>query len=83
MTWHLNTYVNWCPLEIHPQNSGHPVRDYCRCQCLGSSHMVIVPLELQPPLWEIRCRQILEMHHLLKILNLFKTHLFKVAFTDK
>ena len=51
--------------------------------CLGSGHMVIVPLELQPPLWEIRCRQILEMHHLLKILNLFKTHLFKVAFTDK
>ena len=40
-------------------------------------------LVLQPPLCGIGCRQILEMRHLLKILNLLKTHLFKVAFTDK
>ncbi|KAK2157214.1 hypothetical protein LSH36_195g02014 [Paralvinella palmiformis] len=30
-----NTWVNWFPLESHPENSGHPVRYYCRCQCLG------------------------------------------------
>ena len=55
----------------YPQNSGHPVRYYCRCQCLGSSHMVIVRLVLQPPLCAIGCQQILEMRCLLKILNLF------------
>ena len=38
MIWRQNTCVNWCPLESHPENSGHPVRYYCRCQCLGSSH---------------------------------------------
>jgi len=46
-------------------------RYYCRCQCLGLSHMVIVRLMLHPPLSGIGCRQILEMRHLLKILNLF------------
>ena len=65
------------------ENSGHPVRYYCRCQCLGSSHMVIVHLVLQPPLCGISCRQTLEMRRLLEILSLLKTHLFKVAFTDK
>ena len=49
MTWHLNTCVNWYPLESNPENSGHPVRYYCRCQCLGSSHMVIMCL-VWPPL---------------------------------
>jgi len=63
--------VNWFPLESHPENSGHPVGHYCRCQCLGSSHLVIVYLVLQPPLWGIGCQQILEMRRLLKILNLF------------
>ena len=52
-------------------NSGHPVRYYCRCQCLGSSHMVILRLELHPSL----CGN--------KKKSLLKTHLFKVAFTDK
>ena len=60
-----------CPLESHPENSDHPVRYYCRCQCLSSSHMVIVRLVLQPPLCGIGCRQILEMRCLLEILSLF------------
>jgi len=34
--------VNWCPLESHPETSDHLVRYYCRCQCLGTIHMVIV-----------------------------------------
>ena len=52
MTWHLNTCMNWCLLENNPQNSGHSVKYYCRCLCLGSSHMVIVRLGLQhPTLW--------------------------------
>ena len=42
-------------LESYPQNSGHPVRYYYRCQCLGSSHMVIVRLVLQPPICGISC----------------------------
>jgi len=42
MTWHQNTCVNWCPLETYPDDSGHPVKYYYRCLCLGSSHMVIV-----------------------------------------
>lgn len=71
MIWRQNTCVNWFPLESHPENSGHPVRYYCRCQCLGSSHMVIVRLVLQPPLCGIGCRQILEMRRLLEILSLF------------
>ena len=61
MIGHQNTCVNWCPLESHPENSDHPVRYYCRCQCLYSSHMVIVRLVLQPPFCEIGCKQILEM----------------------
>ena len=64
-------YLYERPLESHPQNSDHPVRYYCRCQCLDSSHMVIVRLVLQPPLCGIGCRQILEMRRLLKLLNLF------------
>ena len=44
MIWRQNTCVNWFPFESHPENSGHPVRYYRRCQCLGSSHMVIVRL---------------------------------------
>ena len=72
--------VNWFPLESYPENSGHPVRYYCMCQCLVSSHMVIVHLVLQPQRCGISCRQILEMRRLLK--SLLKTHLFKVAFTD-
>jgi len=64
-------FVNWCPLESHPDNSDHPVRFYCRCQCLSSSHMVIVHLLLQLPLCGINCQQILEMHRFLKIFNLF------------
>ena len=71
MIWHQNICVNWCPLESHPENSGHPVRYYRRCQCLGSSHMVIVHLVLQPPLCEIGCPQILVMRHLLNFFNLF------------
>jgi len=67
MIWHQNICVNWCPLESHPENSDHPVRYYCRCQCLGSNHMVIVHLILQPPLCWIDCLQILEMCRLLKI----------------
>ena len=63
--------VNWFQLESYPENSGNPVRYYCRCQCFGSSHMVIVRLVMQPPLCGIGCRQILEMPHLLEILNLF------------
>ena len=86
LVWQLN-YV----LFIHPfqknyqlliklfmiwhRNSGHPIRYYCRCQCLCWSHMVIVRLVLQPPLCGIGCWQILEMRHLFNIL--------KVAFTDK
>ena len=54
--WRLNTSVNWCPLESHPVNSGHPVRYYCRCQ---------------PPLCGIGSQQILEMRRLLNILNMF------------
>jgi len=38
------------------------IRYYCSCQCLGSSHMVIVRLVLQPPL-------ILEMHRPLNFLS--------------
>ena len=45
--------------------------------------MVIVRFVLQPPLCGIGCWQILEMRRLLEILSLLKTHLFKVAFTDK
>ena len=71
MIWHLNTCLSWCPLESHPENLGHPVRYYFRCQCLGSSHMVIVRLVLQPPLCGISCRQILEIRRLLNILNPF------------
>ena len=52
-------YLNWCPLESHPENSDHPVRYYCRCQCLGSSHTVIVRLVLQPLFCGIGWRQIL------------------------
>ena len=59
--------MNWCPLENHDENSGHPVKYYCRCPCLGSRHMVIVRLVLQPTLCGIGCRQILEMRCLLKI----------------
>ena len=66
-----NTCVNWFPLESHPEKSDHPVRYYYRCQCLGSSHMVVVRLVLQPPLCGISCRQILEMRRLLEILSLF------------
>jgi len=43
----------------------HLVRYYCRCQCLGSNHMVIVRLLLQSPLRGICGRQILEMCRLL------------------
>ena len=60
MIWHLNTCVNWYPLEI----SGHPVRYYCRCLCLSSTRLPIVGLVLQPPLCGIGCQQILEMCHL-------------------
>jgi len=70
MCW-LTFCVNWFPLESHPENSGHPVRYYCRCKCLGSSHMVIVCLVLQPPICGISCRQILEIRRLLEILSLF------------
>ena len=66
--------MNWCPLESHPETSGHPVRYYCRCLCLGTSHMVIVHFVLQPPLRGLGSRQILEMRRLLKILNLFSKH---------
>ena len=38
-------------IRKYPENSGHPVRYYCRCQWPGSSHMVIVRLVLQPPLY--------------------------------
>ena len=44
---------------------------YCKSLCLGLSHMVIVPLVLQPPLCGISCRQILEIRRLLKNLNPF------------
>ena len=70
-------------IRNHSENSGHPVIYYCRCQCLGSSHIVIVHLVLQPPVCGIGCRQVLEMRRLLKFLNLLKTYLFKVTFTDK
>ena len=66
-----NTCVNWYSLESHPENSGHLVGYYCSCQCLGSSHMVIVRLVLQPPLCGISCRQMLEMRRPLKCFNLF------------
>jgi len=56
MIWRQNTCVNWCPLESHPENLRHPVRYYCRCQCLGSSHMLIVRFVWQPPLCGIGCR---------------------------
>jgi len=71
-----------CPFESHPENSGHPVRYYCRCQCLGSSHMVIVHLVLQPSLCGIDCRQILEMPRLLKILNNYYLLNHYRVFTD-
>jgi len=51
---------------------GHTVRYYCRCQCLGSSHMVIVHLVLQPPLCGIGCRQMFEMRRLFNMLNVFQ-----------
>jgi len=69
MIWRQNTCVNWCLLESHPENLGHPVIYYCRF--LGWSHMLIVRLVLEPPLCRIGCQHILEMRHLLKILNLF------------
>jgi len=71
-----NLCVNWVPLENHSKNTGNPVRYYCRCLCLCSSHMVIVCLMLQPPLCGIGCRQILEMRRLFKSLNLcnIRTH---------
>ena len=41
-------YINDMAPEYlcHPENSCQPDRYYCRSQCLGSSHMVIVPLVL-------------------------------------
>ena len=67
MIWHQNICVNRCPLESHPENSDHPVKYYCKCQCLASNQMVIVRLILQPPLCGIDCRNILETRHLLKV----------------
>jgi len=32
-----NTSVNWCPLESHPENSGHLVRYYWKCECYAPS----------------------------------------------
>ena len=84
MIWRQNTCVNWFPLESHPENSGHPVRYYCMCQCLGSSHMVSVHLMLQPPtLWNRLPANIRNASYLGNVKSLLKTHLFKVAFTDK
>ena len=83
MIWRQNTCVNWFPLESHPQNSGHPVKYYCRCQCLSSSHVVIVRLLLHPPLCRIGCQQISEMRRVLKKLNILKSQMFNVAFADK
>ena len=54
MTWHVNTCVNWCPLEGHPENSGHPVRYYCRYQCLGSSNICDCVFHVAAPtLWNM------------------------------
>ena len=84
MIWRQNTCVNWCPFESHPENSGHPVRYYCRCQCLGSGHIVIVRLVLQAPiLWNKLPANIRNASSLGNFKSLLKTHLFKVAFTDK
>ena len=78
-----NTCVNWFPLESDPENSSHPVRYYCRCQCLGSSHMEILPLVLQPPtLWNTLPANIRNVSSLENVKSLLKTHLFKVVFTD-
>jgi len=64
----------------NPQNSGHLVRYYYRCQCLGPSHMVNVHFMSQLPICGIGCQQILKMPCLLKILKICsKTHLFKVV----
>ena len=38
----IHTFVNWFPIESHPQNSGHPVRYNYRWMFLGSSNMVPV-----------------------------------------
>jgi len=70
MIWRQNSFVNWFPLENHPENSGHPVRYYSNNQCPGSSYMVIGCLVLQSPQYGIGCQQILEMLRHLTILNL-------------
>ena len=67
-----------CQLESYPENSGHPVGYYCRCQCLGSSHMVIARLVQEVPLCGIGCRQILEMRRLFS-----KNTPVQVDLTDK
>ena len=52
--------------------------------CLGSSHMVIVRLVLQPPtLWNRLPANIRNASSLENFKSLLKTHLFKVAFTDR
>ena len=84
MIWHQNTCVNWCPEESNPKNLGQPVRYYCRCQCISSSHMVIVRIVLQPPtLWNKLSANIRNVSSREYFKSVLKTHLFKVTFIDK
>jgi len=83
MVWRQKIYVNWCQLESHPENSGHPVRYYYRCQCLGSSQIVIVLYIAAPTLWNRLLADIINASSLENFKSVLKTHLFKVAFTDK
>ena len=78
------TCVNWCPLESHSENSGHPVRYYCRCQCLGfKSYGDYAFSVAAPTLWTMVVIDIRNMTSLEHFKSFLKTHLFKIAFTDK
>ena len=81
----LNTCENWYRLQSHPEHSGNPVRYYCRCQCLGSSHMVIdcAFSVAAPTLWNRLPENIRNASSLETFKSVLKMHLFKVAFTDQ
>jgi len=81
MIWHLNTCLNWCHLESHPENSGHPVRYYCRClclryncrcPCLGSNYIAFSIAA--PTLWSKLLADIRNASYLGSFQNVLKTH---------
>ena len=63
--------VDWCPLESHPENSAHPVRYYCRCQCNIVTYSDYT-LGVGSLICGKGCRQILEMRRLFNCFNLFQ-----------